>query len=129
MWQYIATIVIVAAALAYLGDSVIELLVRRFLVESGISDAGTLNSRALEFVRAGAQSEAMERIIPILTDEETAWFKRGRNHTSASVPKSSNPRDYRRATGMEVLFASLYVEGRVDRAEELFKIAYKIKGE
>ena len=115
-----------AAALAYLGDSVLELCVRRHLVESGISDAGTLNARALDFVRAGAQSEAMDRILPCLTEEEDGWFKRGRNHTGAAVPKSSNPRDYRRATGMEVLFASLYVEGRTDRINELFKIAYNL---
>jgi len=118
-----------AAALAYLGDSVLELMVRKRLVESGVSDAGTLNSRALEFVRAGAQSEAMERLMPHLTEEEEGWFKRGRNHSAASVPKSSNPRDYRRATGMEVLFASLYVEGRDDRIRELFNIAYNLKGE
>ena len=112
------------AALAYLGDVVIELCVRRYLVESGISDAGTLNSRALGFVSARSQSEAVERLLPVLTEEEEGWFRRGRNHTGAAVPKSSNPRDYRRATGMEVLFASLYVEGRTDRLDELFRAAY-----
>ena len=114
------------AALAYLGDVVIELCVRRYLVESGISDAGTLNSRALGFVSARAQSEAVERLLPVLTEEEEGWFKRGRNHTGAAVPKSSNPRDYRRATGMEVLFASLYVEVRTDRLDELFRTAYAL---
>ena len=114
------------AALAYLGDVVIELCVRRYLVESGISDAGTLNSRALGFVSARAQSEAVERLLPVLTEEEDGWFRRGRNHTGAAVPKSSNPRDYRRATGMEVLFASLYVEGRTDRLDELFRAAYAL---
>ncbi len=114
------------AALAYLGDCVIELLVRRYLVESGLSDAGSLNSRALGFVSARAQSAAMDRLLPALTEEEDGWFRRGRNHTGAAVPKSSNPRDYRRATGMEVLFASLYVEGRTDRLDELFRAAYAL---
>ena len=112
------------AALAYLGDVVIELCVRRHLVESGISDAGTLNSRALGFVSARAQSAAVDRLLPVLTEEEEGWFKRGRNHTGAAVPKSAGPREYRRATGMEVLFASLYVEGRAERLDELFRIAY-----
>ena len=114
------------AALAYLGDVVIELCVRRYRVESGIPDAGTLNAKALGFVSAHAQSAAVDRLMPVLTEEEEGWFKRGRNHTGAAVPKSSNPRDYRRATGMEVLFASLYVEGRTDRLDELFHIAYAV---
>lgn len=113
-------------ALAYLGDVVFELCVRRYLVESGIPDAGTLNSRALGFVSAHAQSVAMDRLFPVLTEEEEAWFKRGRNHNVSSVPKSASPGEYHRATGMEVLFASLYVEGRVDRLDELFRIAFKL---
>ena len=114
-----------AAALAYLGDCVLELMVRRRLVERGISDAGTLNSSALDFVRAANQSAAMRNIEPVLSEEETAWFKRGRNHNGA-VPKNAAVSDYRRATGMEVLFASLYLEGRLDRLDELFEIAYKL---
>ena len=113
------------AALAYLGDCVLELMVRRHLVTSGIADAGTLNTRALAFVRASAQSEAVRRIEPLLSDEELSWFKRGRNHSGA-VPKSANVRDYRRATGMEVLFASLYVEERTERLNKLFEIAYQL---
>lgn len=116
-----------AAALAYLGDCVLELLVRRRLVLEGISDAGKLNARALEFVRAGAQSAAMRNVEPHLTEEELAFFKRGRNHT-APVPKNAAVSDYRRATGMEVLFASLYLEGRAERLDELFEIAYNLKG-
>ncbi len=114
------------AALAYLGDCVLELTTRAYLVKQGISDAGTLNSMALSFVKAGAQSAAMDRLETVLTEEEAAWFRRGRNHSNSAVPKSASPRDYRRATGMEVLFASLYVEGRTDRINELFDIAYQI---
>ena len=114
------------AALAYLGDCVLELTTRAYLVKQGISDAGTLNEKALSFVKAGAQSAAMDRLEGVLTEEEAAWFRRGRNHSNTAVPKSASPRDYRRATGMEVLFASLYVEGRTERIDELFAIAYQI---
>ena len=63
-----------SAALAYLGDSVIEICVRRFLVSEGISHSAELNASALSFVRAGAQSEAVKLILPILTeDEEAIW--------------------------------------------------------
>lgn len=114
------------AALAYLGDCVLELTTRAYLVKQGISDAGTLNAKALSFVKAGAQSAAMDRLEGVLTEEEAAWFRRGRNYSNTAVPKSASPRDYRRATGMEVLFASLYVEGRTERIDELFAIAYQI---
>lgn len=114
------------AALAYLGDCVLELTTRAYLVRQGISDAGTLNAKALSFVRAGAQSAAMDRLEGVLTEEEASWFRRGRNHSNSAVPKSSTPREYRRATGMEVLFAALYIEGRTDRIDELFGIAYEI---
>ena len=61
-------------ALAYLGDSVMELLVRRELVaRQGIATAGDLNRAALEYVRAGAQAAAMDRILPELTEEEARW--------------------------------------------------------
>ena len=66
-------------ALAYLGDCVLELLVRERLVASGLSHSSSLNRAALAFVRASAQANAMERLLPHLTDEETAWYRRGRN--------------------------------------------------
>ncbi len=112
-------------ALAYLGDSVLELLVRRTLVaDSGLSTAGHLNSASLNYVRASAQSDAMERLLPILTEDELLWFKRGRNSGHLNIPKSASPSEYRRATGMEVLFAYLYLTNQTERIENLFSIAY-----
>ena len=109
--------------LAYLGDSVLELCTRRRLCSLGIADAGKLNSMALEYVRASSQARAMDNIEPILTEEESDIFRRGRNH-SASVPKSASVKDYRRATGMEALFGWLYTKDRTERINELFDIAY-----
>ena len=112
-------------ALAYLGDSVMELLVRRELVaRRGIETAGELNRAALEYVRAGAQAAAMERILPELNEDETRWYKRGRNSGHLNIPKSASPAEYRRATGMEVLFAFLYLTEQTERMETLFALAY-----
>lgn len=111
-------------ALAYLGDCVIELKVREHLVESGISGSGNLNRASLSFVKASAQAQAMRRLIPILTEEEAAIFKRGRNMSGGNVPKSATMSEYRTATGMEVLFGYLHIEGKTDRIEELFTLAY-----
>ena len=112
------------AALAYLGDSVIELCVRRHLVERGLSTSAHLNEAALSFVRAGAQAEAMKRLIPHLSEEEDRYFRRGRNMGHSSVPKRATVSEYRAATGMEVLFGYLHLTGQNDRIEELFSLAY-----
>ena len=113
-----------AAALAYLGDSVIELLVREKLVNDGFSDSGNLNRESLKYVKAGAQAAAMRNILPVLSEEEMHSFKRGRNMSGGNVPKSATMSEYRTATGMEVLFGYLHVTGKKERIAELFAIAY-----
>ncbi|MBQ8249359.1 MAG: ribonuclease III [Clostridia bacterium] len=112
------------ATLAYLGDAVFEVIVRRYLVSLGIADGGELSHLALNFVRATAQSAGMDKLTPYLTEEEEYIYKRGRNANGISIPKSASAREYRRATGMEALFAYLDLCGRVERAEELFRIAF-----
>ncbi len=112
------------APLAYLGDAVLELITRRYLLSTGVTDVGKLNQMALTYVRATAQSEAVERLMPHLNEEETAVFKRGRNAHGIAIPKSASASQYRRATGMEALFAFLYLNGREERMEELFRIGY-----
>jgi ribonuclease-3 family protein len=114
-------------ALAYLGDCVIELLVRRHLVLSGIGTAKNLNKKALEYVCAPAQAEAVKNILDILTDEEEAYFRRGRNIGHTNTPKSATVAEYRSATGMETLFGYLHLTGQNERAEELFIKAYALE--
>ena len=111
-------------ALAYLGDCVLELRVRELLVKRGLSKSGHLNAEALRFVRASAQAEAMERILPLLTEEETRIYKRGRNSGHLNVPKSASQAQYRTATGMEVLFGYLHLSEQSERMEQLFEAAY-----
>ena len=112
------------AALAYLGDSVLEVCVREHLVKAGLSSSARLNSTALEFVTAPKQAEAMKNILPILTEEEEAVFKRGRNLGHTNTPKSATVAQYRAATGMETLFGYLYLKGDKPRIDELFAAAY-----
>ncbi len=112
-------------ALAYLGDCVLELCVRTYLVrERGLSTSAHLNRAALDFVRASAQSSAMGRIEPHLTETEAAVYRRGRNVGHTNVPKSASVAEYRRATGMEVLFGYLYLGGQAERIDELFRLGY-----
>lgn len=116
-------------ALAYLGDSVLEIRVRQKLVDSGISGSGSLNKASLLYVKASEQAKAMHRIIPLLTEQEELVFKRGRNMSGGNVPKSATMSEYRLATGMEVLFGYLHLLGRYDRIDELFSAAYNEENE
>ena len=115
------------AALAYLGDSVLELLVREHLVKCGLSSSARLNKKALDFVRAPMQAEAMKALLPHLSEEENAVFHRGRNIGHTNTPKSATVAEYRAATGMEALFGYLHLAGREERLRELFAIAYAEK--
>lgn len=109
--------------LAYLGDAVLEIMVRQKVIETGVTDVGRLNKMAKTFVKATEQSAALENILPLLDDEELAIFKRGRN-AKGNTPKSASTVEYRRATGLEALFAFLYMKGRLDRMQFLFETAY-----
>ena len=112
------------AALAYLGDAVLELLVREHLVREGYSSSKSLNAHARAFVSAPAQAAAMERLLPLLSDEEDAIFRRGRNLGHTNTPKSATVAQYRAATGMEALLGYLHFLGRTQRLRELFDLAY-----
>ncbi|MBR6725918.1 MAG: ribonuclease III [Clostridia bacterium] len=110
--------------LAYLGDAVIELIAREKAIERGICEVRRLNQVVPQMVRASAQSEAFGKIEPLLDEEELAIFKKGRNAHGISAPKSASAVEYRRATGMEALFAHLYLCGKRDRLDRLFDAAY-----
>ena len=110
--------------LAYFGDAVVELLARETMLKRGIVGVGKLNREALSYVQATAQSRALDNILPLLTEEETAAFKRGRNNHVGAIPKSASAVEYRRATGFEALFAYLWLSGMEERARELFGLAY-----
>ena len=113
-----------AAALAYLGDSVLELLVREHLVEQGIYQSRKLNRMALDYVTAPKQAAAAERIMPLLCEEETTVFHRGRNLDHANVPKSATKSEYLMASGFEAVFGYLHLKKDRERMVELFRAAY-----
>lgn len=110
--------------LAYLGDSVFELLVRQKLIQNGFRGAGALNAAAKQYVTAAAQAEAADRILPLLSAEEEAVLRRARNHKTKSVPKSASTAQYHLATGIEALFAYLYLKNETNRMSELFETAF-----
>jgi ribonuclease-3 family protein len=114
-------------SLAYLGDAVIELLVRRSLVTDKVHLKNP-SEEAVKYVNAAAQSDAYSKIEAHLTEDEADVYRRARNnyHTS-NVPKSATPAQYRRSTGFEAVFGYLYLRGDTGRIEELFNIAFGLE--
>ena len=109
--------------LAYIGDAVYEIVIRTIIVEKGNAPVNKLHHKASSLVKAVAQKEAMEKILPLLTKEEEAIYKRGRNAKSYTSAKNASVIDYRIATGFEALMGFLYLMGRNERMLELVKIA------
>lgn len=109
--------------LAHIGDCVYELLVRSYLVCRGTQTNQELHRATVSFVSAPAQARAMERLLPLLTEQESAVYRRGRNTRVNSVPKNAALRDYHAATGLETLFGWLYLNGAHARINELFAAA------
>ena len=106
--------------LAHLGDAVYELLVRSYLCAQGRATGKELHRSAVELVRAEAQSQRAERILPLLTEEELHVFKRGRNAHVNTIPHSASRSEYLRATALECLLGHLYLTGQTDRLNQLF---------
>ena len=114
-----------ALALAHIGDAVFELIVRTELCKSGHCMNGNLHRETVARVCAQAQAQFVAKILPILSEEEAAFYRRGRNAHVHAIPKNATHAQYSKATGLEALFGMLYLSGRQDRLAELFAIGMK----
>lgn len=109
-----------ALDLAFVGDGVYGLLVREMLARDGSRPVGELHRMAVAYVNATAQAAAYDRIAPLLTEQEQAVYRRGRNG-GAHPPKNADPGHYAKATGLEARFGYRYLNGAQERARELFE--------
>ena len=108
--------------LAFVGDGVYEMLVRETLVCNANRPVNDLHRESVKYVSAKAQTEAFAKIKDVLTEDELAQFKRGRNAKVGHSPKSATDAEYHTSTGIEALFGYLYLTEQLDRIKELFKI-------
>ena len=107
--------------LAHCGDAVFELLVRSFLCTAGKEAIGNLHRATVERVCAPAQARRADRMLPLLSEQELTYYKRGRNANVHTMSRSATPAQYHSATGLECLMGYLYLKGDKNRAEELFR--------
>ena len=108
--------------LAHMGDCVFEILCRGYLCAKGGKNVGNLHRDTINMVKAPSQAAFMDKLLPHLTEEELAFYRRGKNAHVHAVPKSCTPAEYAKATGLEALFGALYLAGETDRINELFKL-------
>ena len=109
-----------AIGLAHLGDAVYETLVRTWLCVHGKATGKELHRATVALVCAQKQAELAQRVLPQLTEEELAVYKRGRNANVHAMPRSATPAQYHAATGLECLMGWLYLQVDKERAEQLF---------
>ena len=106
--------------LAHMGDAVFELLVRAWLCTHGGATGRGMHQAAVRLVCAESQAEKAEKILPLLTEEERAVFRRGRNAQVHTVPHHASRAQYGEATALEALFGWLYLGGQRERVNQLF---------
>lgn len=111
-----------ALGLAHCGDAVFELLVRTWLCSTGKATPHQLHRLTVQYVNAPAQAARVERMLPLLHEDELAIYRRGRNAHVHAIPKNATHEQYSRATGLECLFGALYLAGKSERINELFAL-------
>jgi len=107
--------------LAHMGDCVFEILCRAYLCSQGEKTVDRLHRDTIQMVKASSQAKFVDKLLPLLSEEELTYYRRGKNSHVHAVPKSCTPAEYARATGLEALFGALYLQGKTARINELFR--------
>lgn len=107
--------------LAFVGDAVYTMYIRNMIVLNNKGKSGELHKITAKYVKAKTQSEAIEKLLPSLAEDEQSVFKRGRNYKTQSTAKNSSIQEYHRATGFEAVLGYLYLSGQQERLNELLK--------
>ena len=111
--------------LAHMGDCVYEMLVRAHLCAEGNKTVAQLHKQTITMVKATYQAEFVDKMLPLLTEDEMTYYRRGKNSHVHAVPKSATPAQYAKATGLEAMFGYLFLSGKKERANEIFNLVMK----
>lgn len=114
--------------LAYLGDSIFEVYIRKLLVEQGISKVDNLQKEAVKYVSAKGQAKFVTKLINnnFLTEEELEVFYRARNHKSSRHPKNTDIITYKYSTGFEAIIGYLYLDNKIDRIRDIIDFVVEV---
>jgi len=107
--------------LAHIGDGVYELLCRSYLCSRGEKTLEQLHKKTVALVKAPTQARFADKLLPLLSEEERSYYRRGKNAHVHAVPKGATREEYAKATGLEALFGALYLQGKTARLNELFQ--------
>ncbi len=113
--------------LAHMGDCVFEILCRAYLCAQGGKTVDKLHKETIQMVKASSQARFADKMLPLLSEEELAYYRRGKNSHVHAVPKSCTPAESAKATGVEALFGYLFLSGQRDRANEIFNLVMEGK--
>ena len=107
--------------LAYLGDTIYENYIRRYLIEKNIANVDSLQKEAISYVSAKSQAKFLTELLDkeLLTEEEITIIKRARNYKTKSHPKNCDIITYKYATGLEALIGYLELENKKERIDEI----------
>ena len=111
--------------LAHMGDCVYEMLVRSYLCAEGNKTVAQLHKQTITMVKATYQAAFVDKMLPLLTEDEMTYYRRGKNSHVHAVPKSATPTQYAKATGLEAMFGYLFLSGQKERANEIFNLVMK----
>ena len=111
--------------LAHMGDCVYEMLVRAYLCAQGNKTVAQLHKQTITMVKATYQAEFVDKMLPLLSEDEMTYYRRGKNSHVHAVPKSATPAQYAKATGLEAMFGYLFLSGKKERANEIFNLVMK----
>ncbi len=115
--------------LAYLGDSVYEVYIRKFLIDKGLNKVNNLQKEAIKYVSAKGQCELVKTLIEqnVLSKKELEIYFRGRNHKSKHHPKNTDILTYKEATGFEAIIGHLYLQGDIDRITQIINYGLEVE--
>jgi len=111
-------------SLAFVGDAVFSLEVRKRIVLDKSRPVGDLHKEAVKYVNAASQAQTVKKLLPLLNEDEEAIFRRGRNAHTGHTPKNQSEGDYHYATGFEALFGYLFLSGNEERIKQLFDLIW-----
>lgn len=116
-------------SLAYIGDAIYELYIRKYILSLGYTKVKDLHKRVTEFTCGEAQAKAMYHLLNenLLSDEEINYYKRGRNSHVNSNRKNIDIKTYLDATGFEALIGYLYLDNQIERLEEIINIVIDLR--